>query len=67
MRTISPLRLPMQKAEIKCICSDGGTEVAASVVVILIFPKVDLPSPVLLAKRWRFHYEENWESQTNNE
>jgi hypothetical protein len=52
----------MQKAEIKYICYDGGTEVAESVDVILIFQKVDLHSPVLLAKRWRFHYEENWKS-----
>jgi hypothetical protein len=57
----------MQKAEIKCICSDGGTELAEYVVVTLIFPKVALLSLVLLAKRWRFHYEKDWESQINYE
>jgi len=50
----------MQKAEIKYICSDGGIGTAEYVVVTLIFRKVDSLSLVLLAKRWRFHYEEDW-------
>jgi len=50
----------MQKAEIKYICSDGGIGTAEYVVVTLIFQKVDSLSLVLLAKRWRFHYEKDW-------
>jgi len=50
----------MQEAETKYICSDGGIELAEYVAVTLIFPKVVLHLLVLLAKRWRFHYEKDW-------
>jgi len=60
LRMIRPLHLPMQKAEIKYICSDGGIETAEYVVVTLIFQKVDLLSLVLLAKKWMCHYEKDW-------
>jgi len=60
LRTMSLFHSPMQEAETKYICSDGGIELAEYVAVTLIFPKVVLHLLVLLAKRWRFHYEKDW-------